>query len=139
MIDPNDTVTRVLPDVEPRWLALLKAAVIAGDVPRGEGRGGVTHAAKRMGVSRTYVARVLMTGENRIKSPSQKFIDRVIAAFGQGRVDCPHLGRDIALGQCQEYAALDWKVIHGSGPEKVLHWRACQHCPKKTTPKPEAA
>jgi hypothetical protein len=134
MIDSNDTVTRALPDVEPRWLVLLKEAVASV-----EGRGGVLQAAKRMGVSRPYVARVLMTGENRIKTPSQKFIDRVIAAFGQGRVDCPHLGRDIALGQCQEYAALEWKVIHGSGPEKVLHWRACQHCPKKLAPKPEAA
>lgn len=134
MIDSNDTVTQALPDVEPRWLALLKEAVATV-----EGRGGVLQAAQRMGVSRPYVARVLMTGKNRIEHPSPKFIERVLAAFGQGRVDCPHLARDIAKGQCQEYAALEWKVIHGSGPEKVLHWRACQHCPQNPQKKPEAA
>jgi hypothetical protein len=135
MIDTTDFVTQALPAVEPRWLALLKEAVATYAK-----RGAVTHAAKRMGVSRAYVARVLMTGENRIKDPSPKFIDRVIDAFGQGRVDCPHLGRDIALGQCKDFAALEWKVIHGSGPEKVLHWRACQHCPQnpKNKPAPES-
>ena len=125
MIDPNDHATQALPDVEPRWLALLKAAI--AEHP---GRGGVLKAAQAMGVSRPYVARVLMTGENRIKVPSQAFINRVIAAFGQGRVDCPHLARDIALGECQGFASREWKVIHGSGPEKVLHWRACQSCPQ---------
>ncbi len=124
MIDPLDNATQALPDVEPRWMALLKAVIAA------EGRGGVTKAADAMGVSRPYVARVLMTNENRIKVPSQAFIGRVIAAFGQGRVDCPHLARDIALGECQSFASREWKVIHGSGPEKVLHWRACQSCPQ---------
>lgn len=125
MIDPLDNATQALPDVEPRWLALLKAAIAAH-----QGRGGVSKAAAAMGVSRVYVARVLMTGENRIKVPSQAFIGRVITAFGQGRVDCPHLAHDIALGECQSFAGREWKVIHGSGPEKVLHWRACQACPK---------
>ena len=125
MIDPQDNATQALPCVEPRWMALLKAAVAAT-----EGRGGVSKAAAAMGVSRPYVARVLMTGENRIKVPSPAFIARVMAAFGQGRVDCPHLGRDIALGECQRFAGQEWKVIHGSGPEKVLHWRACQSCPQ---------
>lgn len=129
MIDPVDTATQALPDVEPRWVALLKAAIAA------ECRGGVTKAATAMGVSRVYVARVLMTGENRIKVPSQAFIGRVIAAFGQGRVDCPHLGHDIALGECQSFAGREWKVIHGSGPEKVLHWRACQACPQNPSSK----
>lgn len=134
MIDPTDFATQALPDVPPRWLALLKEAV----ANYGK-RGAVTEAAKRMGVSRAYVARVLMTGKGRIENPSKKFIDRVIEAFGQGRVDCPHLARDIALGQCQAYAALEWKVIHGSGPEKVLHWRACQHCPQNPKNKPASA
>lgn len=125
MTDPTDNVTQALPGVEPRWLVLLKAAIAAT-----EGRGGVTRAARAMGVSRVYVARVLMTGENRIKVPSQAFIDRALAAFGQGRVDCPHLAADIALGECTSFASREWKVIHGSGPEKVLHWRACQACPQ---------
>ena len=125
MIDAADNATQALPEVEPRWLALLKAAIAAHP-----GRGGVTNAARAMGVSRPYVARVLMTGENRIKVPSQAFINRALAAFGQGRVDCPHLGHDIAAGECEGFASREWKVIHGSGPEKVLHWRACQACPK---------
>jgi hypothetical protein len=125
MIDPLDNATQALPDVEPRWMALLKAAIAST-----EGRGGVSKAASAMGVSRPYVARVLMTGENRIKVPSQAFIKRVIAAFGQGRVDCPHLAHDISLSECQSFACREWKVIHGSGPEKVLHWRACQSCPQ---------
>lgn len=123
MIDATDNVTRALPDVEPAWMVLLKGAIAAVN-----GRGGVTLAAQRMGISRTYVARVLMTGENRIKTPSQKFIDRAMDTFGQ--VDCPHLQQTIKPGECQAYATREWKVIHGSGPEKVLHWRACQHCPK---------
>ena len=126
MIDSTDNATQALPGVEPRWLALLKAAIASA-----EGRGGVTKAASAMGVSRVYVARVLMTGENRIKVPSQAFIGRVMAAFGQGRVDCPHLAADIALGECQAFAAREWMVIRGCGPEKVLHWRACQACPQK--------
>lgn len=148
MIDPTDFVTQALPDVEPRWLALLKEAVAERDSHvkvNGffckEKTGGITKAAECMGVSRPYVARVLATGKGRIEHPSPKFIERVLAAFGQGRVDCPHLARDIAQGQCQAYAALEWKVIHGSGPEKVLHWRACQHCrknPSKTGSKPSS-
>lgn len=121
MIDPVDTATQALPDVEPRWLALLKEAVEADCT---------TGVAQRMGVSRPYVSRVLMTNENRIKVVSPLFIKRVMAAFGRGRVDCPHLSRDIALGECQSFAGREWKVIHGSGPEKVLHWRACQACPQ---------
>lgn len=131
MIDPIDFVTQALPCVEPRWLALLKEAVAAAG-----GRGAVTLTAQRMGVSRPYVARVLMTGEGRIKEPSKKFIDRVIETFGQGRVDCPHLGRDIATNQCQDFAALEWKVIRGTGHDKALHWHACQHCPQNPKKKP---
>lgn len=136
MIDPTDFVTHALPAVELRWLALLKEAV----ANYGK-RGAVTDVAKRMGVSRPYVARVLMTGESRIKDPSPKFIDRVIEAFGQGRVDCPHLGRDISTNQCRDFAALEWKVIRGTGHDKALHWHACQHCPKnpeKTGSKPSS-
>ncbi len=125
MIDPNDHATQALPDVEPRWLALLKQAIADH-----AGRGGVLKAAQAMGVSRTYVARVLMTGENRIKHPSPAFVRRALNAFGNGRLDCPHLVAEISLGQCQDFAAREWKVIHGSGPEKVLHWRACQSCPQ---------
>lgn len=124
MINATDTATPALPCGEPRWLALLKAAVAA------DGKLGKLGVAQRMGVSRPYVSRVLMTGEGRIKVPSEHFIRRVLAAFGDGRLDCPHLGTDIALGQCQAFAAREWKVIHGSGPEKVLHWRACQRCPQ---------
>lgn len=125
MIDPLDNATQALPGVEPRWVMLLKGAIAAH-----QGRGGVSKAAAAMGVSRVYVARVLMTGENRIKVPSQIFIKRVMAAFGDGRLDCPHLARDLALGECTAFASRQWKVIHGSGPEKVLHWRACQRCPQ---------
>lgn len=124
MIDQYDNATQALPAVAPAWRVLLEQAIAA------EGRGGVTKAAHAMGVSRVYVARVLMTGNNRIKVPSGKFISRVLDTFGL--VDCPHLQGRIKPGECQDFAAREWKVIHGSGPEKVLHWRACQSCPKNT-------
>lgn len=122
MTDPQDFLTRDLELVEPRWLALLKQTIA-----QHPGRGGVLKAAQAMGVSRTYVARVLMTGENRIKVPSQAFINRVIAAFGQGRVDCPHLARDIAPGECHAYARRSYGAISAAD---VPHWRACQSCPQ---------
>jgi hypothetical protein len=131
MTDERDMVAPELPGLEPRWLVLLK------EVLAQKGRGGMTQVAQDMGVSRVYVSRVFMTGENRIAVPSQKFIDRVLAAYGNGRVDCPHLGTDIAHGDCQRYAALTWAVIQGTGPERVLHWRACQACPNN--PQPESA
>jgi hypothetical protein len=131
MTDEHDMVTPELPELEPRWRVLLK------EVLAQKGRGGMTQVAQDMGVSRVYVSRVFMTGENRIAVPSQKFIDRVLSAYGNGRVDCPHLCTDIAHGDCQRYAALTWAVIQGTGPERVLHWRACQACPNN--PQPESA
>ncbi|MDP3926188.1 MAG: hypothetical protein U1E02_25215 [Hydrogenophaga sp.] len=131
MTDEFDTVTPELPELEPRWRVLLREAIAA------HGRGGVTRAATAMGVSRVYVARVFMTGKNRIEVPSKRFIAAALEAFGHGRVDCPHLGHDISGGECRRYAALTWAVIQGTGPEKVLHWRACQACPHN--PQPESA
>ena len=122
--DAQDTVTLDLPGLEPRWLALIKAAIAQ------RGRGGVTQVALAMGVSRVYVARVLMTGPNRIAKPSPAFVGRALAAFGGGRVDCPHLGVDIAKPECDRFAARTWAQIQGTGPDKVLHWRACQSCPQ---------
>ena len=131
MTDEHDMVTPELPELEPRWRVLLK------EVLAQKGRGGMTQVAQDMGVSRVYVSRVFMTGENRIAVPSKKFIARVFAAYGNGRVDCPHLGTDIAHGECRRYAALTWAVIQGTGPQRVLHWRACQACPQN--PQPENA
>ena len=148
MLDDKDNVTLPLPSAEqpteqptecaapapsaePRWRVLLKAAVAAG------GRGGMTKAAEAMGVSRVYVSRVFMVGANRIAQPSPKFIARVLAAFGDGRVDCPHLGHDIAAPECRQFAALEWQTIRGTGPARVLHWRACQSCPQRPEQQPE--
>lgn len=131
MIDPNDAVTLPLTGVEPRWLMLLKQAVAAD--PRGC-TGVATKLIKPKSspsvdgrpYGRAYISQFI-NGLNK-KPASTHFIDSVLSAFGQGRIDCPHLHIDIALGQCQTHAALSWGQVANTGYERLDHWRACQDC-----------
>lgn len=88
---------------------------------------GTAGVAEMMGISRSYVGRVLMTTHNRIENPSPKFIQRIYDAFGQ--VDCPYLKRPLTPAQCKTYHERKYIVIDAS---TVGHWRACQHCSHNT-------
>lgn len=130
MIDAHDHVTAELPVVDQRWLHLLREAV------RSAGKGGVTKVAACLikpaaspssvgsHYTRTYVSQVI----NGLLAPdavSALFIQAVLQAFGQGRLDCPHLGTDIAPSQCHTWAARSYGAIEATD---VPHWRACQDC-----------
>ena len=130
MMDANDHVTAELPGVTPRWLELLRQAV------RDAGRGGVTKVAARLlkpaaspssvgtSYTRTYVSQVIngILPSDRI---SPLFISAVLEAFGQGRIECPHLLTDLARGECHTLAARSYGAIEAAD---VPHWRACQDC-----------
>lgn len=130
MIDANDHVTAELPGVPPRWLQLLRGAV------RDAGKGGVTKVAACLrkpqdspsSVGKTYVrcyVSQVINGHLEPHRVSPHFIGAVLAAFGQGRLECPHLGADIAPGECQTFAARSYGAIEAAD---VPHWRACQVC-----------
>lgn len=108
-----------IPAPLPAWRRALEAATQAD--PRG--RAGV---AERIGVSRVYVSRV-MSGD--ISPVPAKFVDRVVATLC--RVDCPHLGRDIAPDECRRYAARPYRALAAA---EVAHWRDCQRCPNRAPP-----
>lgn len=147
MTDLNDAVTLPLTGVDPRWLHLLRQAVQAG------GRGGVTKVAQRLlkpstspssvgkTYTRSYVSQVIH-GLLPLDKISPHFQASVIAAFGQGRIECPHLKTDIAQSECRAYAALTWGQVANTGYERLDHWKACDQClnnpVNQSTPKAQA-
>lgn len=137
MIDLNDTVTQPLlksedaPDT-PRWLHLLRQAV------QKHGHGGVTKVAAclvkpdgRSRYSRMYVSQFINVLNVQPASPD--FQKSVITAFGDGRIDCPHLQKDIAPGECHAFAAITWVQVANTGFDRLDHWRACQDCLQNPT------
>ena len=130
MIDANDHVTAELPIAPPRWLHLLRQAV------REAGKGGVTKVAARLikpaaspssigaTYERSYVSQVI-NGHQVADKVSPLFIGAVLEAFGQGRIECPHLKTDLARGECHTLAARSYGAIEAAD---VPHWRACQDC-----------
>lgn len=138
MIDARDTSTRPLTGVDPRWMALLRQAV------RDTGKGGVTKVARRLikpksspssvgdTYNRSYVSRYLI-GNMDPAQASPHFVASVLAAFGDGRLDCPHLKTDIAVGECKAHAAITWGQVSGTGYERLDQWRACDKCLQNPT------
>lgn len=127
MIDPTDMVTLPLTGVDPRWLDLLRKAVQI------EGHGGITKVASRLlkldgktSYSRMYVSQFI-NGLNK-QPASPDFQRSVIAAFGKGRIECPHLKIDISLGECHAYSAITWGQVANTGYERLDHWKACDQC-----------
>jgi hypothetical protein len=155
MIDPIDTVTAQIPElepapqlpaatvqawqpgkrlaIEPRWLVILRQAEIDA------GKSGCTGVAKRLvkpktspsvdgkPYSRMYVSQYI----NDINNPllaSAPFIESVLTAFGNGRIDCPHQKTLIPKAQCHALAALSWGQVMGTGEERLEQWRACHAC-----------
>lgn len=126
MTDPEDFVTLALPLPlgEPRWLVLLRQAV-ASDA---RGLTGVAANLKKDGNGGTYSRMYVSQAINGLdKQPrSAAFQKSVVAAYGDGRLDCPHLAADIAPGECLGFASRSYGAI---GAADVPHWRACQACP----------
>ena len=143
MIDANDHVTAELPDLTPRWLQLLRQAVLDA------GFGGVSKVAAQLlkpaaspssvgkTYSRVYVSRVI-TANIPAHKVALHFSGAVLAAFGNGRIECPHLQTDIAPGECQTYCSRSYGAIEAAD---VPHWRACQSCLQNPAnqPKPKGA
>lgn len=124
MIDQNDPVARELPKGDPRWLELLRQAVKGHDK---DGRGGVTRVAAKLGRHRSYISQFI-NGCNPLPA-SPNFQRRVMDAFGNGRLDCPHLKTDIAQHECHSFAAITWGQVVNTGYDRLDHWRACDVCP----------
>jgi len=131
MTRPTDSVTLPLPQPDQRWLHLLKQAV--RDDPR-----GCTGVALKLikppesisSVGKTYHRSYVSQAVNGLlKQPAGVlFQQAVLAAFGDGRIDCPHLKTDIALGECQRHSAITWGQVANTGYERLDLWRACQDC-----------
>lgn len=97
-----------------RWRDVLTNAV--ADL------GTKQRAAERLGVSRTYVSRV-MSGD--IYPVPQAFIDRVIAKLDV--VTCPHSFQEQVRQNCLH--ALGPAPTHN--PFRLALWQACQQCPHR--------
>lgn len=100
----------------PAWRRALDAAIQAD--PRG--RAGV---AEKLGVSRPYVSRVV---NFHMPVAPASFIERVAAVYL--RVQCPHLGQEIAPAECRTYSG---RTYSACSQFEVDHWRACQRCPNR--------
>lgn len=125
MIQPGDTFTADLPLVRangdtlipsPNWRQALEAAV----AQHPHGNKGV---AELLGVSRTYVSRV-MTGHMPVAP--LRFIERVRNTLQQ--VHCPHLRRPLPPADCRAYAHRTYAQV---SQFEVDHWRACRACPNR--------
>jgi hypothetical protein len=118
-------------DAVPRWFKLLMQAI--------RDLGSATKVAARLikpasspqkagtTYNRSYVSQV-QHGLIKIEKVSQHFIEAVLTAFGNGRLDCPHLKRDIAKAECDAYASLTWGQVANTGYERLDQWRACSDC-----------
>lgn len=106
------------------WMALLQRELEKAG-PKGKVR-----VAARLGVSRSYVSRVMnQDGKSAMKRVPQEFIDRVIARFHV--TTCPQRGDlEVPYSDCTK--ANQPAPTHN--PLAVMLWRKCQTCPNKPTP-----
>ncbi len=105
-----------------RWRVLLEQAITCA------GKGGQLAVAQALGVSRTYVSRVMSTGKSGLKEVSERFIARVIACYEKPvYIDCPATQRSQLQSECDK-ANQPAPTHH---PIAVQIWRKCQICPKK--------
>lgn len=103
----------------PDWLPLLRQAVAD------HGRGGVTHVAARLGVTRSYVSQVL-NGLRPADVP-QQFIARVIDRL-HVVTECPATLQAQARSECVRLALGDAPTHN---PLAMRVWKTCQSCPHK--------
>ena len=88
--------------------------------------------ARELGVCRSGVSQAL---DRRYPANTAQLRARIIEKFAD-RLVCPHLGREIAPGECRAARERPLTACMGS-PDDVKHWQACQSCPqnpKRTAP-----
>ncbi|MFT4098802.1 MAG: hypothetical protein QM651_16915 [Rhodoblastus sp.] len=105
-------VKRAYPQLSERARALLQAAVDKSSRKTVAQQIGYSRPAVSMALSGKYV------GDARLISA------KIFETFAD-RVDCPHLGRDIAPAECKAFREAP---IPSAPRAAVSHWRACRHC-----------
>ncbi|MGB0695396.1 MAG: hypothetical protein ACPGOY_07075 [Rhodospirillaceae bacterium] len=87
------------------------------------GRGGVKALAEAIGYKRPTVSSYLNGG---YPANTEK-LEKALADYLFGGVDCPHLAARITDDACAGYRTA---AMSQSDPDKLRHWLACQVCPK---------
>lgn len=93
------------------WIELLRGEVA---------RTSKTHAAARIGVSRTAVSLAL---SGKYPAATDRLEAKVMAVLG--RVACPFLETEIESQACRHYRE---RPVPTSNPLALRHWRVCQQC-----------
>lgn len=101
------------------WRAVLAKAV--SEHPKG--KAGV---AVQLGMSRTYVSRVLSTGTSAYEPPSH-FITKVIDRLYMVGL-CPHTQQPQPFSECR---AVSLMAPPTHNPQRMALWKSCQRCPNK--------
>lgn len=103
----------------PDWRAILEKAV----ADHQKGKAGVS---AQLGVSRSYVSRVLSNGASAYTAPDSfitKVIDRLYMV-----AQCPHHGMPQPFSECRA-VALSPAPTHN--PLRMALWKSCQRCPNQ--------
>lgn len=100
-------------DSDPEWLAILRAECA---------RTSIVAVSEKLGYARSSLSLVLT---DRYAGSPHKVAEAVMRVL-VGRVTCPHLGTDIAAGECRDHAA---RPMPQSKPAALRHWHACRACP----------
>ncbi len=106
-------------NAEPDWRAILEKAV--SDHPKG--KAGVS---VRLGVSRSYVSRVLSHGASAYEAPDS-FITKVIERLYMV-TECPHTLQPQPFSECR---AISLAPAPTHNPLRMALWKSCQRCPNK--------
>lgn len=105
----------------PNWRDVLAKAV--AEHPKG--KAGV---AVRLGVSRSYVSRVMSEGSSAYAAPDG-FIRKVINRLYVVAL-CPHTGEPQPISECRAIANAPAPTHN---PNRMALWKSCQRCPNKPT------
>lgn len=112
---PTESFVNATPD----WRAILEQAV--SEHPKG--KAGVS---VRLGVSRSYVSRVLSSGTSAYEAPPS-FITKVIERLYMV-AECPHTSQPQPFSECRA-VSLSPPPTHN--PSRMALWKSCQRCPNK--------
>lgn len=100
--------------------------VIAEAIKTLGAKGSKAAVARRLGVSRAYVSRVMSEGVSRYEPP-QKFITKVYDRLYMVTT-CPHTGQPQPFSECR---ALALAPAPTHNPMRMAIWKSCQRCPNK--------
>lgn len=106
-------------NVAPDWRSILELAV--SEHPKG--KAGVS---VRLGVSRSYVSRVMSSGTSAYEAPPS-FITKVIERLYMV-TECPHTLQPQPFSECR---AVSLSPAPTHNPSRMALWKSCQRCPNK--------